>query len=74
MVKGEPSLKDSTVVNRPFLKSKLYLPEPITSHSSNDSKIDGVVPNLLITRLSLVFLEATSHVPYVLSLPVWEPI
>ena len=71
-VKGEPSSKDSTVVNKSVFKSKLNLPEPITSHSSNDSKICGVVANLLITRLSLVLLEAISHVPYVLALPAWD--
>jgi len=40
VVKGEPSSKDSTVVNRSVSKSKLNLPEPITNHSSNDSKIN----------------------------------
>ena len=45
VVKGEPRSKDSTVLNRSVVKSKLNLPEPITSHS-NDSKLRGVVPNL----------------------------
>lgn len=74
VVTGEPSSKDSTVVNRSIFKSKLNLPEPITSHSSNDVKIRGVAPNLLITRLSFVLLEAISHITYVLALPVCEPI
>lgn len=56
-----------------FFKSTLNLPELITSRCSNYSKIRGIVRNLLITRLSLVLLEAISHVPYVLVLPVWEP-
>lgn len=74
MIKGEPSSKDSTVVNRSVFKSELTLPELITGHSSNDSNICGIVPHLLITRLSLVLLEAISHVRYILALPVWEPI
>jgi hypothetical protein len=74
VVKGEPSSEVSPVVNRSVFKSELNVPEPITSHSSNDSKIGGVVPNLLITRLSLVLLEAISYVPDVVALPVWEPI
>lgn len=74
MVKGEPSSKDSTDVNRSVSKYKVNLPELITSRSCNGSKIRGAVPNLLITRLSFVLLEAISHVSYVLALPVWEPI
>jgi hypothetical protein len=74
VIEGELSSKDLTYVDRSVFKSKMILPELITSHSSNDSKNRGIVPNLLITRLSLVLLEAISHVPYVLALPVWEPI
>lgn len=45
MIKGEPRSNDSTVLNRSVVKSKLNLPEPITSHS-NDSKLRWVLPSL----------------------------